>query len=64
MFLKYSDETASEHYNNTNVFIDQRKPLKIEATPRIGDMPYQVNVFVGGLENLGHNYRVSVMGCV
>ena len=64
MFLKYSDETASEHYNNSNVQINKGTPLKIEATPRIGDMPYQVNLFIGGLEHIGNNYRASVVGCV
>jgi hypothetical protein len=39
------------------------QPLEIIATPRQNQIPYQVNVLVGGLEAIGNSYKVSVKGC-
>lgn len=63
MYLKYSDQTAGEFYNSQGVQIQPGSPLKIEAEPRPEDEPYQVNLFVNGLESLGKTYSASVVGC-
>lgn len=63
MYLKYSDQTASEFYNTEGVQLQPNNPLKLEATPRPEDEPYQVNLFVNGLESLGKTYTASVVGC-
>lgn len=63
MYLKYSDQTASQFYNAEGAQLPPDQPLKIEATPRPEDEPYQVNLFVNGLESLGKTYTASVVGC-
>jgi hypothetical protein len=63
MYLKYSNQTATEFYNTSGVQLKAGKPLKIEATPRPDDEPYQVNLFIGGLNHIGNNYKASVVGC-
>jgi hypothetical protein len=64
MYLKYSDQTAGEFYNTDGVQLNPGKPLTITATPRPEDEPYQVNLFVGGLDNIGNTYTASVVGCL
>lgn len=63
MFLKYSDQTAEEIFNQQNVTIDPQKPLIIEKKSSPDDFPFQVNLFIGGLEQIGRTYTASVMGC-
>lgn len=63
MFLKYSDQTADEFYNNSAIQIPPNKPLKIEGTPRPDNQPYQVNLFVDGIPAMGKTYTASVVGC-
>ncbi|GFE68543.1 hypothetical protein [Chroococcus sp. FPU101] len=63
MYLKYSDQTTGEFYNSTGVQFQSGNPLKLEATPRPEDEPYQVNLFVDGIEALGKTYTASVVGC-
>jgi hypothetical protein len=63
MYLKYSDQTAGEFYNTDGVQLNPGKPLTIEATPRPEDEPYQVNLFIGGLDHMGNTYTASVVGC-
>jgi hypothetical protein len=63
MFLKYSDQTAGEFFNQNGTRLEPGKPLKIEATPRPEDNPFQVNIFVNGLSSIGQTYRASVVGC-
>jgi hypothetical protein len=63
MFLKYSDQTAGEFFNQNGTQLEPGKPLKIEATPRPEDNPFQVNIFVNGLSAIGQTYRASVVGC-
>lgn len=63
MYLKYSDQTAGEFYNQEGVKFQANQPLKIEAEPRPKDEPYQVNLFVNGVESLGKTYTASVVGC-
>nr|WP_041237806.1 hypothetical protein [Gloeothece citriformis] len=63
MYLKYSDQTTGEFYNTDGVQINPTQPLTIEATPRPDDEPYQVNLFIGGLNHIGNGYTASVVGC-
>lgn len=63
MYLKYSNQTATEFYNTSGVQLKPEKPLKIEATSRPEDEPYQVNLFIGGLNHIGNSYKASVVGC-
>lgn len=63
MYLKYNDQTADEFFNQEGVNIMADKPLKIKSSPRPNSQPYQVNLFVNGLESLGKTYTATVMGC-
>ncbi len=63
MYLKYSDQTADLFFNKEGLSISEGKPLKIEASPRPDAQPYQVNLFIGGLQSLGQTYTATVMGC-
>ncbi len=63
MYLKYSDQTADEFFNQQGVELTPGTPLKIEAAPRPEDSPYQVNLFVNGIASLGRTYTASVVGC-
>ena len=63
MYLKYSDQTTGEFYNTDGVQLNPGNPLKIDATSRPDDIPYQVNLFIGGLEHIGDAYTASVVGC-
>ena len=62
MYLKYSDGTADEAYNN-KPNLSGGKPLVMSGNPRTNEQPYQVNVFVGDAESIGKSYRVSVVAC-
>ncbi|MFM8293707.1 MAG: hypothetical protein ACKN9E_04070 [Microcystaceae cyanobacterium] len=64
MFLKYSDQTAEEFFNQNGKRLKANQPLTIEATPRPEDNPFQVNVFVNGLPAIGQTYRAEVVGCL
>lgn len=64
MYLKYSDQTAGEFYNASGVQLNSRDPLKITAGSRTNDEPYQVNLFIGGLNHIGNSYKASVFGCL
>jgi hypothetical protein len=64
MFLKYSDQTAEEFFNQNGKRLEPDQPLTIEATPRPEDNPFQVNIFVNGLPAIGQAYRASVVGCL
>jgi hypothetical protein len=63
LYLKYSEQTADQFFNKEGVNIAPDKPLKIESAPRNDAQPYQVNLFVSGLESLGKTYTAEVMGC-
>lgn len=63
MYLKYSDQTTGEFYNTEGVQLNPGQPLIIDATPRPEDQPYQVNLFMGGLNHIGNSYTASVVGC-
>jgi hypothetical protein len=62
MYLKYSDGTADEIYNE-KPNLTSGKPLEISATPRAEDHPYQVNIFVGDAESIGKSYKVKINAC-
>ena len=63
MYLKYGDQTSDEFYNQKSLKLANDKPLKIEAIPRANNQPYQVNVFVAGIDALGKSYSATVVGC-
>lgn len=62
MYLKYSDNTADNFYDQKPSLM-ANKPMTITGSPRSGQQPYQVNVFVGDLVSLGKSYQVTVEGC-
>lgn len=64
VFLKYSDGTKDQPYRNTSVKLKKGQPIKIFATPRLDNQPYQVNVKVGSLQSTGNTYTLSVAGCL
>lgn len=63
VYLKYSDQTADDFYNREGIQLTPGQPLKIEATPRPENSPYQVNLFVNGIASLGKTYTASVVAC-
>lgn len=63
LYLKYSDNTTDNFYKKNNISLVAGKPLEVSATPRQGQVPYQVNVRVGGLGAIDNPYKVSVRGC-
>jgi hypothetical protein len=62
MFLKYSNGTADQVYNQTAT-LPQNQAFTISGAPRVDASPYQVNVSVGGVQALGNTYKLSVSGC-
>lgn len=62
MYLKYSDGTADEFYDNKPT-LSSGVPLKITGTPRPNEQPYQVNLFVGDADSIGKSFTASVSGC-
>lgn len=62
-FLRYSDQTAGEFFNQQGVQFIPEKPLVIEAETRPNDQPYIVNLFVNGIQGIGKTYTASVVGC-
>jgi hypothetical protein len=64
MFLKYSDQTADEVFNQNSQQLVSGRPLTIEATPRSArEQPFVVNIFVNGIAAIGRTYTASVVGC-
>jgi hypothetical protein len=64
MYLKYSDQTSDQFFDQESIRLEPNTPLIIEATPRKNDQPFQINLFVGGLNHLGNSYRASALGCL
>ncbi|MBE9204760.1 hypothetical protein IQ218_16630 [Synechocystis salina LEGE 06099] len=62
-FLKYSDQTNDEIFNQKAFTFTPAQPLEIKASPRPQQQPYQVNLFVAGVKALGEPYTASVQGC-
>jgi len=63
MYLKYGDQTSDEFFNQKSLQLTNDQPLKIEAIPRADNQPYQVNVFVAGIDALSKSYSATVVGC-
>ncbi|ACK71003.1 conserved hypothetical protein [Gloeothece citriformis PCC 7424] len=63
MNLKYSDNTADEFFNERGLRLNAGEVLREQGVPRPNDMPFQVNVYVGGIDNIGSRYTVSAVGC-
>ncbi|TYQ25242.1 hypothetical protein [Pseudanabaena sp. UWO310] len=61
--LKYSDESSDTSYKKENVGVTFAHPLNLVGRSRPNSNPYQVNVFIGGLNAIGNTYTVSVEGC-
>ncbi|NJL84199.1 MAG: hypothetical protein HC890_17075 [Chloroflexaceae bacterium] len=62
MFLKYSDGSADESFNEV-VPAQENQPIVLEGIPRANSDPFQVNIFVGDLNSIGRSYTVTVAGC-
>jgi hypothetical protein len=62
-YLKYSDQTNDEIFNQQTFSFTPNQPLKITGNPRPQQQPYQVNLFVAGVNALGKSYTASVLGC-
>jgi hypothetical protein len=60
---KYSDGTADNIYHVSGAVLTEGEPLRVSATDRTDDVPYQVNVRVGGPVAEGNRYTLSVQGC-
>ncbi|MEG3438313.1 hypothetical protein V0288_14380 [Pannus brasiliensis CCIBt3594] len=63
MYLKYNDGTTGEFFNTAGARLQPGQPLVIKAENRPGDEPYQVNLFIGGVNYFGNTYTASVVGC-
>lgn len=62
--LKYSNGTADKFFHKT-LELKANKPFTLTGTSRPQDVPFQVNVLVGGLENaIGSNYTLAVKACL
>jgi hypothetical protein len=64
MSLKYRDRSSSRSYKKDNVAVKVGQPLRLIGIPQSPSNPFQVNVFVGGLNAIGNTYSVSVEGCL
>ncbi|EAW38475.1 hypothetical protein [Lyngbya sp. PCC 8106] len=62
MFLKYSDGTADRVFDET-VRLEPNESQQMTGRPRPGDLPFQVNLNVGGKNAIGHSYTIQVEGC-
>jgi hypothetical protein len=63
MFLKYSDGTADMTYEVRDLKLTAGVPLNIGGSPRVEQVPYQVNLFVGSFSSRGKQYTLTVSGC-
>jgi hypothetical protein len=61
--LKYNDSSSSSGYKKDNVAVVAGQQLVLSAMPISKRNPFQVNIFVGGLNAIGNTYTVSVSGC-
>jgi hypothetical protein len=62
MYLKYSNGTADETYNQ-KPNLAAGKSLVMSGKPRAKEQPYQVNIFVGDIESVAKSYKISVKAC-
>ncbi|MBR8831799.1 MAG: hypothetical protein N5P05_002338 [Chroococcopsis gigantea SAG 12.99] len=64
VFLKYSDQSADEIFNQNETELVIGRPLTVEGTPRSAkEQPFGVNIFVNGLASIGRTYTASVKAC-
>ncbi len=64
MYLKYSDQTSEQVYNQDGTTLAPGKPLTIQAKIQGGDQPYQINLFVNGVASMGKTYTANLVGCM
>lgn len=60
--LKYGDKTTETVYDNV-IELPQNQLVMFNLTPRLERIPEQVNLVIGGVNAIGKNYTVSVVGC-
>ncbi|NET33201.1 MAG: hypothetical protein F6K19_14475 [Cyanothece sp. SIO1E1] len=65
VYLKYPDETSDKVYDERKIDLTEGEHLVITAEPRSDLQPYQVNVEVGGFNEItdANRYKASVAGC-
>ena len=61
--LKYADDSADDIFNEAGRTLIPGESVEISAVPEREETPYQVNIYVGGIDNSGSSYRASVQGC-
>ncbi len=62
--LKYADGTHDQSFKQS-VELLPGKTFAVEASPRTNDVPFQVNVLIGGVERaIDTTYRLTVYGCL
>jgi hypothetical protein len=62
LYLKYPDNTADKVYDKT-VVLKKGKLFTISGIPRTSLTPYQLNLFVGGVEVVGNSYTATTLAC-
>ncbi|MEO1133942.1 MAG: hypothetical protein AAFX40_14715 [Cyanobacteria bacterium J06639_1] len=63
MFLKYNDNTADKVFDRKSVLLENGEPIVLTGNVRISEQPYQINLFVGGIQASGEPYTARVWGC-
>jgi len=61
--LKYPNDSTETEYSVRDEFFPGNETVTIQAEPRVGSTPYQVNLRVGGFDAEGNTYTASVVGC-
>ncbi|MEM1251712.1 MAG: hypothetical protein AAGI69_04710 [Cyanobacteria bacterium P01_H01_bin.21] len=61
--LKYADDSADDVFNEAGRTLTPGENVEISAVPERQETPYQINVYVGGIDNRGSRYRAYVQGC-
>ena len=60
--IKEENEEVSI-YERNELKLDAKKLLEVNTSNSRQELPYQVNVFVGGVKSLGTQYRANAYGC-
>jgi len=63
MYLKYSNQTSSKFFDQKGVKINPSQPLRLVGYPRPGNQPYQVNLFLNGMDSLSKTFKAQAIGC-
>ncbi|MFQ3679482.1 MAG: hypothetical protein SNJ60_03100 [Pseudanabaenaceae cyanobacterium] len=62
--LKYADGTHDQSFQQS-VDLQPGQTFAVEAVPRANNVPFQVNVLVGGVEQaIDTTYRLTAYGCL